>query len=314
MLPWVEFAVRGDMSVFHRNDLSGNGINSTEVALGTADKPMVFLFPGVSGDEKELALLAAGCGPLLRSVPVRLPDWTTIDYALINLDGLVKICIAQIEVHACGAPVLLAGYSFGGHIAMAVAAAMEATGRRIGCLALLDTTAVPPTESMPVSLTRPGRRLVTAMRNGAIGAEVGRIVGAILIRIRSKRLSRFVARLPLAALSPGLARPLGDSITMSFNFPILEELLRRMTEPKEAFRFPAVLFRCTDQTAGFGGTDQGVGASDDLGWGVHLANLQIVAVPGNHVTWTNQGNLPTLCASFVAVMMERHMGMRGSAG
>ena len=293
------------MSVRKQDCLSGDQKSTVDVARVTADRPVVFLFPGISGLESELALLSAGCAPSFYFVPVHLPDWVRCDYDLINLDGLVQHCIAQIDRHEQRGPVLLAGYSFGGHVALAVAAALDAAGRHVGCLALLDTFATPPTEDQPVSFARPGRRLVDAVRNRAVGPELARIVGALIIRARNKNLSRIAGRLPFGKLPHSIAERLSVSITMSFNIPILEELLAWMTKTTDRFRFPAVLFRCIEQKPG---------APDDLGWTRHLANLRVVPIPGDHVSLTTPANLPSLCASFTAAITGLQEPSQPSAG
>jgi phthiocerol/phenolphthiocerol synthesis type-I polyketide synthase D len=270
-------------------------MNSGELGLESAKQPVVFLFPGLSGIDKEISLLRAGCSSSLRFEPIQLPDWSTIDYDRINLDGLVSHCVAQIELSAPHGSILLAGYSFGGHVALAVAAALEASGRRVGCLALLDTSAEPPIQDAPISLARPVRRLAYAIRTGAIAGEVGRIVGAVIIRLRNKSLSRFLGRLPVVGVSRDMEERIRVSITLSFNLPILEELLSRMATSDEAFIFPAVLFRCVEQASD---------ATADLGWSRHLARLQVVPILGDHVSLTDPPNLQSLCASFSSVMSD----------
>jgi thioesterase domain-containing protein len=268
-------------------------MNSGELEFDAAKPPVVFLFPGLSGDDKEISLLRVGCSSSLRFEPIQLPDWSNIDYDRVNLDGLVSHCVAQIELGAPHGSILLAGYSFGGHVALAVASALEASGRRVGCLALLDTSAVPPIQDSPVSLARPARRLAYAIRTGAIGGEVGRIAGAVIIRLRNKRLSRFLGRLPVVGVSRDMEERIRVSITLSFNLPILEELLNRMAKSDEAFVFPAVLFRCVEQAPD---------ATADLGWSRHLARLQVVPILGDHVSLTDAPNLASLCSSFISVI------------
>jgi thioesterase domain-containing protein len=273
-------------------------MNSGELGFDAAKPPVVFLFPGLSGVDKEISLLRAGCSSSLRFEPIQLPDWSTIDYDRVNLDGLVSHCVEQIELGAPRGPILLAGYSFGGHVALAVASALEASGRRIGCLALLDTSAVPPIQDSPISVARPIGRLAYAIRTGAIGGELGRIAGAIIIRLRNKRLSRFLGRLPVVGVSRDMEERIRVSITLSFNLPVLEELLNRMAKSDEAFIFPAVLFRCVEQAPG---------ATADLGWSRHLAQLQVVPILGDHVSLTDVPNLQSLCDSFSSVMNDISM-------
>jgi thioesterase domain-containing protein len=275
-------------------------MNSGELAIRAPEQPAVFLLPGLSGHDKEIASLQTGCSSSLRFVPIQFPDWSRIDYRLVNLDGLVSHCIAQIETAAPDGPVLLAGYSFGGHVAFAVAAALEASGRRVGCLALLDTSAVPPIEKTPISVSRPLRRLKQAIQMREIGTEIGRILGAIIIRINNKTLSRFLTRVTPLGFSRGMDERLAISLSLTFNLPILEEILDRLATSDEAYTFPAVLFRCVEQFPG---------ATEDLGWGRHLARLRVVPIPGNHLGLADPPNLPSLCASFVAVMSEAHLAM-----
>jgi thioesterase domain-containing protein len=273
-------------------------MNSGELGFGELKRPVVFLFPGLSGDDKEISLLRVGCSSALRFEQIQLPNWSIIEYDCVNLDGLVSHCVAQIELGAPSGPVLLAGYSFGGHVAFAVASALEASGRRVGCLALLDTSAVPPIQDSPISVARPLGRLAYAIRTGAIGGEVGRITGAIIIRLRNKRLSRFLGRLPVVGLSRDMDERIRVSITLSFNLPILEEILNRMAKSDEASVLPAVLFRCAEQAPG---------AAADLGWSRHLARLQVVPIPGDHVSLTDTPNLQLLCDSFSSVMSDISM-------
>jgi thioesterase domain-containing protein len=280
-------------------------MNSGELGFSAPKRPVVFLFPGLSGDDKEISLLRVGCSSSLRFEPIQLPDWSTIDYNRVSLDGLVSHCIAQIELGAPDGPILLAGYSFGGHVALAVASALEASGRRVGCLALLDTSAVPPNQESPISVARPIRRLAYAIRTGAIGGEVGRIAGAIIIRLRNKRLSRFLGRLPVIGVSRDMEERIRVSITLSFNLPILAELLNRMVKSDEAFSFPAVLFRCVEQAPG---------ATADLGWSRHLARLQVVPILGDHVSLTDAPNLRSLCNSFSSVMEDFSMKIDAPVG
>jgi thioesterase domain-containing protein len=291
------------MSVWKQNRPVGDEKTTVDVARATTDRPVVFLFPGISGLESEVGALRSGCAASLSFIPVVLPDWIRCDSNLISLDGLVKHCIAQIDRYQQRGPVLLAGYSFGGHVALAVAAALDVAGRQIGCLALLDTSATPPIEDQPLSLARPGRRLVDAVRNRAVGPELARIAGALIVRARSKSLSRFLGRLPSGALPPTLAERLNVSITMSFNIPILAELLAWMTQTSSRFRFPAVLFRCVEQE---------LNAPDDLGWSRHLANLRVVPIPGGHVSLTSPENLPSLCEAFTAAITGSQIQTQGS--
>ena len=61
------------------------------------------------------------------------------------------------------------------------------------------------------------------------------------------------------------------------------------------------------QRSYFGVSSRRPGATDDLGWGRHLARLQVVPILGDHVSLTDPPNLQSLCASFYSVMSDISM-------
>src|SRR5690348_13285025 len=91
------------------------------------EKPVLHLLPGLSGNFQELAALEAGCSSAIQIVKVGFPDWPEIHRRAIGLDALVKYCLRQITVSP-DRPTLLAGYSYGGHVAYAIASELEKAG------------------------------------------------------------------------------------------------------------------------------------------------------------------------------------------
>jgi len=114
----------------------------------------------------ELAFLRAGCEPALRFVPINVPTWAEIYARGIDLDGLIAQCVTQIETHAPLGPLRLAGYSFGGLIAFAVASAFAASGRVVALLGVLDTEVNPALVNVPLSPINQLSRLASAIRRG----------------------------------------------------------------------------------------------------------------------------------------------------
>jgi thioesterase domain-containing protein len=259
----------------------------------STEPPEVFLFPGLGGAEPELHILRVGCAPALRGVPVDFPDWTEIYAGGIDLDGLIRHCMEQIETRAPTGPLRLAGYSFGGIIAFAVASALAASGRAIARLGMLDTPTMPSFINARLSPTGRWHRFSGAVRRGETGAELGRLVAGTLVRSGNPWLLRNAARMRHVKLPLDMDQHIAVPLQMRFRLEILRELITRMAAVDVALDIPAVLFRCAEQERG---------ATDDLGWKHYLTDLQVVPVAGDHLSIIDKANIPSLCASFVAAM------------
>lgn len=272
------------------------------VLSGTQTRqPTVFLFPGLSGEEGELAALRAGCAGELNVVAISFPDWSQVHRDRIDLDGVIAHCVAQILTHARAEPVLLAGYSFGGHMAFAAAGALEAAGHAVGLLGLLDTHAVPPLEKGRLSPGQHISRLAEAVRNGEMLGRVGHIAARRLIRLRYKWPLAFAARSRRMPLPFRMNRHIDIALQMEFRLVILQQLLDRMAMPEAPLRSEAVLFRSVEQLPD---------ATDDLGWRRHLARLKIITTQGNHFTFMKPETIGPLCQAFVSAMSRAANGGR----
>jgi thioesterase domain-containing protein len=262
---------------------------------GQADStPLVFLFPGLSGDLKELDTFLAGCSPAVAFVSIAYPGWPTIRRDKIGLDILIGHCRSQVEHHAPLGPVTLVGYSFGGHMAFAVAAALAASGRSVR-LGLLDTWAFPPlTSPFPKSVMGQLRRIATGFRGQ-------RGVRQRVVNILGRRIMHSAKMLQLAAKlhrRPAIRmfKRVDVALQMSFHVPIMRELLDRMAAFTTPFQFEVILFRCSDQLPN---------AASDLGWGSFLDNLRIVPVLGDHVALFEPPYISSLCATVIASISDR---------
>ena len=271
------------------------GVMSTQSPGCPNMPPVVFVFTGLSGDDKELAALRAGCQPALQFVQIDLPHWFDIYNKAIALDAVIAASLAQIEAHDPNTPALLAGYSFGGHIAFTVATALEAAGRRVGRLGLLDTSATPPLSDERFSALRSLKNLRDAIRKGRFPAQIGHNVAGIAMRSGYRWPLHVLAGIRHVRLPMGMQKHIDIALQMRFNLVILKDLLDRMSAPGTPRQLDATLFRCTEQAPG---------SAEDLQWRRHLANLQIVAIPGNHLSLMNPRNIPALCTAFINAMTQ----------
>jgi len=267
-----------------------NVMSAATSYAGTTEPPEVFLFPGL-GDMSELALLRAGCEPALRFVPINVPTWTEIYANGIDLGGLIAQCMTQIETHAPLGPLRLAGYSFGGLIAFAVASAFAASGRVVALLGMIDSEANPARVNVPLSPINQLSRLASAIRRGEMAPEIGRLISGMLIR--SPWLLRRAARIRHIRLPLIMDEQMHVRLQMRARIIMLRELFDRMATTDAPLDIDAVLFRCVGQE---------LGTTDDLGWGRHLARLRIVPIAGDHKSFKDPANIASLCVSFIAAM------------
>jgi len=256
----------------------------------------VFLLPGLGGDERELAALRAGCAPTLRCLPIELPDWTELYTRALTLDQLIEHCRLQIETLAPTGGVRLAGYSFGGTIAYALAAALIRSGRRIDRLGMLDAPAEPHVATTSPSLAGRWRRFATAVRDRDVTREVCGTMAGLVMRTNNARLLLSIGRLRRFHLPFNIVHHLNKPITCRLREKLLLDLIDRMHADQAPLDVPAVLFRSTRQHA--------IDAAPDLGWNKHIRSLQIIDLPGDHHTVIKPDNIATLCQAFVWAMAD----------
>ena len=258
------------------------------------DRPHVLLFPGLGGDDRELAALRVGCAPALRCTPVKFPFWTDHTRAL-TLDQLIDHCCEQVESVAPTGNLVLAGYSFGGTLAYAVAEALTAAGRRVDRVGLVDA---PSSSHVPASAASPQarwRRWALALRDRQLSQEIARTIVGAVTRLRRPGLLIALGRLRRFHLPFDLQEDLYGHVTCRLRQHLLLDLIERMKNDRPRLDVPAVLFRSSHQDA----PDE----APDLGWNTHFFSLQIIDLPGDHHSVIQPENVATLCKAFADAML-----------
>lgn len=97
-----------------------------------------FFLAGVGGDEPEFDDLKARLAPLLRLVPATYPDAGARGAVLSDMAATAEVVVADIVRRRAAGPLALVGYSFGGSLALEVAAQLTRAGRTVDFLCVLD--------------------------------------------------------------------------------------------------------------------------------------------------------------------------------
>jgi thioesterase domain-containing protein len=104
----------------------------------------LFLLPHLFGDHPVLARLRRGLEPDVLAQRVELPDVDSPARTLRDLRATASVCADSIQASSPSGDLRIAGYSFGALAAQETAAQLEARGRRVTLLVILDGLLRPP--------------------------------------------------------------------------------------------------------------------------------------------------------------------------
>lgn len=262
-----------------------------EDAAAADTRPPVFLFPGLNGDEPLLALFRADLSAELRFTTLAYPDWRRQVLQGAGFEALVDELAARVAREAD--PIRLAGYSFGGLLAAAVAARLHAAGRRIGFLGLIDTPAHPgppldPGPALRAALAGTGV-MRQAVKERRLQDVLGLLAAETLGRPALRPMLRGVARLRMRPPLPLRLRFATEAWLQAFlRASTLRRAFTGVPEPVPA-DIPVVLFRAAEGAPG---------ETADRGWSARAANLRVVHVPGSHHGIFEAGNRAVLTRRF----------------
>lgn len=106
-----------------------------------SEKPLIFLIPGVFGDEPIFADFRRSLSSHGRLQTLELPDLDCPASLLSDMAATGRFAATEIARRLPQGNILLAGYSFGGCVAFEATAALLAQGRQVVFLGLLDPVA-----------------------------------------------------------------------------------------------------------------------------------------------------------------------------
>ena len=264
----------------------------------------VFLCPAMHGDAPNLADFRRHCGDAVRFITIDYGAWPDCVVPGFGLHSLVDTVLAQIRLHQPTDAVRLAGFSAGARIAYETAVALEADGREVSFLGILDAGA--PGEKgadMDPEGAPPDRlrawwwtlhQLLKGRQDGTYHRRLGRLMAAPfvgtwvtpLLRRRARRPRRQRTRAELVSLWQWVAYYIGELRRLE----AIRQADRAAKPVSRRLRAPTFLFRCAAWAKG---------ASEDFGWRKQVETLSIVPIEGNHYNILTL-HVASTAASFVA--------------
>lgn len=275
-----------------------------EPAATPSSLPVVFLVPGVFGDGPILAEFRRSFGDRLRFDLVELPDVDTPVAVLSDMVATGRFLADEIERRQPTGDLHLAGFSFGGAVAYEAARWLQARGRQVAFLGLLDSfAAIEPgrapahevTQPAPASTPAPapaapagGRRaLLTQLLPRAGEGMPGygeRLLFGVLVALRRIELARRLLLARRDAVSP---------VQLIGRRKIVLGLARRRAihfwrpEPLDV----PVLLALSDEGARKGSLTH---------WERLCPSLTVARVPGEHLDIFSPAALAVLTPAFLA--------------
>jgi thioesterase domain-containing protein len=263
---------------------------------GVAVRPLIFFLPGLLGeDDPEVAGFLHPLTAYLDLVQITYFDWakhveTGCDYSVLAEDVL-----RQIEARAPEGPVRIAGYSLGGHLAFATAAAIEKKGRAVASLAVLDA----PVDfaSVKGSFAKRMRKRIENLMTFKLRAGLASAISKWLIQDQSWVRLRSILQYRNQTLPVDFHEYLHRKLTMQLVRKIYAAWWRKTLQMAAPVEGILSLFRSQEHEPH---------ESQDLGWGRYCRNVRVIPVAGTHRKMFDPAINGPMQAAFVEVLSGPH--------
>ena len=263
-------------------------------------RPVVFMIPVAGGDGPGQARLRSGCADRLDVQCVDLPHWSVIMRPGYTFDSLCDALVAQIKARAGDAPILLAGYCFGGALAAIVARKLVDQGHRVDFLGLLDADVTWFRRPTPLREARPSclelvRSLRWAWQKGRL-AEHAAWHAAEFLEQRARFVLRWLARGDRFRLVP-------QALRFHLNLYLQMVLLPR-TDRRGLIRLMSTSQLAHIPTSVFRATGHDYERPEDLGWSELFAPVEVRTIDGDHQGVFEPELIHGLIDGFVAAVAD----------
>ena len=224
--------------------------------------PRVFLLPCIFGDEPPFANFRAALADRVAFELIDYPDIDRPSSEIRDFDGILSGTLERIRAQQPSGAVHIAGYSFGGLVGFEAACKLQAEGRRVGLLAVLDSPAL--------GLKVPSSGRVSRNQDAAPGAwGAGADIASRLL------IAAGLSEAVRAAIRPA-GRIFGQRSANGLRRLFLQNLRGRSLGGRTLGRFdgPLLVFRAEEQPF--------PDLPADLGWSAHCDGVRSVTLAGDH--------------------------------
>ena len=276
-------------------------------SLTASHRPLVFLFPGLTGENPSLAALRVELGDTIDLALITYPGWRDMAASAMDFDAMTDIALQQVLEKAPEGELELIGYSLGGAVAFNAAQKLIALGRSISRFCVLDNDISGKSRSSGTGLSDSLKRVVLAL-SGDLGGEITPFERAS--RVLALGLARPLARPALRLLSHVSFGSLQPEKRYMLETEIWEALQRRaflnwlVSDPMHPLPMPIFLVRSEEPRPG---------APADLGWALLTPYLSIVPVQGDHISMLRQPNRDRVREALTAYFADHAVAIRQAA-
>lgn len=256
----------------------------TEPRIGAsgASVPVVFLMPGILGDEPLLAQFRAALGAKIHFKVITYPEPRNEKGYETGLREIVDAAYAQICAEPTCAPYYLVGYSFGGYVAFETARSLIDNGNQVGFLGLIDSRM---SDMSTAQVGRLGELKLQIQRTYPLLAAPASL--AALLGQRWKRLQRWLWWVATARPTTAIA----FTFHRERNYRHRISALRRWKlKPVEV---DATLYLSDGRLSD---------SPPDYAWGQLCKNLTLVPIGGTHSTMMEAPRRAILSAHLLAAL------------
>ncbi len=285
--------------------MGGESVPPCSDACPTPPPAPIFLCPPMHGVSPYLAAFRRLCGDRVGVLTVDYGCWRDCLVPGFDLDHLIARTVAAVRGQQPAGPVVLAAFSAGATVAAGAALALQASGRAVVHLIILDAPApgcVGPDLTVSGAAQRPGlaTRLARLRQGGRWRGALVRRLGQVLavplaspwirpvLRHAGRWQPRRLAQADLVGITQWTAYYLAERLRQ-------QAFRRHVPVAPVGVPFPRThlsLLRCAFRVAG---------AAADYGWGGWVGRLSIIPLAGRHFTIMGD-DVAATAAAFVAAV------------
>jgi non-ribosomal peptide synthetase component F/thioesterase domain-containing protein/acyl carrier protein len=256
---------------------------ATPSVANDSDRPLIYLMPGILGDDPSQLRFRAAFGDSVRFRLIDYPGWRQMIAGNCSFDTIVDAAFEQVCADAPQPVYRLAGYSFGGIVAYELARRLVAAGMKVDLVALLDSRRWDVADERPI--WKPDQMLPEARLSSRLLAPV------ITFLVRERAYGLLTAGCTMLTRHANrMAFRFRNRMTKDLRF---QALRRWQAQPLQA---PVTLFLSSDQWPG---------EPEGYGWQDLCDDLTMVHVGGTHASMIDKPGRETIAVHIQQALRKR---------